>query len=72
MRDPARTGGDVTAVVRHGEHDPSLPCRPAGNGLCEPLSPELVAEICEALEATARGETTDLGDFSQYAGDEAE
>jgi hypothetical protein len=25
------------AVRRHSDHDPGTPCRPAGNGLCEPV-----------------------------------
>lgn len=33
------------------------------------LSPELCAEIGRALEAVDRGETVDLGDFSQYTDD---
>jgi hypothetical protein len=58
-------------ITRHADHDPALICRPAfGNGLCEPLSAELSAQITEALKAVGRGETEDLGDFSQYADDE--
>lgn len=52
-------------IVRHADHDPSLICRPAfGNGLCQPLSAELSAQIREALAAAERGETEDLGSFT--------
>lgn len=27
-------------IVRHAEHGPDVTCRPAGNGLCEPLDGE--------------------------------
>jgi hypothetical protein len=58
-------------MQRHADHDPDLICRPAfGYGLCEPLSAELSAQIREALAATERGETVDLGDFTQYADDD--
>jgi hypothetical protein len=33
------------------------------------VSAELAAIICEAVEASERGETEDLGDFTQYAED---
>lgn len=33
---PAAAGDARSSVMRHADHDPALPCRPAGNGLCEP------------------------------------
>ncbi len=27
----------MSVIMRHADHDPALICRPAGNGLCEPL-----------------------------------
>jgi hypothetical protein len=51
------------AVVKHSDHAPELICRPAGNGLCEPLS-------AEAAAAVERGESVDRGSFTQYAEDD--
>lgn len=40
-------GEPVVKIVRHEDHGPGIFCRPAGDGLCEPLDPE-------AAEAAAR------------------
>jgi hypothetical protein len=58
-------------IIRHADHDPALICRPAfGNGLCEPLSAELSAQITDALAAVERGETVEREDYTQYADEE--
>jgi hypothetical protein len=32
-------------IERHDDHPPGTICRPAGNGLCEPLGPSKVPDL---------------------------
>jgi hypothetical protein len=33
------------SIERHADHPPETICRPAGNGLCEPLIPSKVPDL---------------------------
>lgn len=49
------------SLRRHADHDPAVPCRPAGNGLCEPYPagqrkpPQTQAENEKTPRTPARG-----------------
>jgi hypothetical protein len=43
------------ALLRHADHDPEIVCRPAGNGLCEPMDEDRARRLRQLLDELAPG-----------------
>jgi hypothetical protein len=60
-------GEPVARIVRHDSHGREIFCRPAGNGLCEPLDPAAV-EAAARFKAWREAVALEVGDQEEEAG----